>query len=230
MPILAVYIVPPADTPLYTIGSSFMGYDIRNETKQSPLLTDAFNEKDMVSWVGRASMFGFHATLGDALEFPESSIEEIKTRLAWIASRTAPFTLTNGRIREFSRAISVTFDSPDDSISHLHYLIVTMINILYCSSPFFEPYMDTYPKDERYHVIRYGVPHARILDNFSLHFSMATHIPNQAIWGKVRSALIEKTGLFQKEEHRTLLVDEIHLIQQHKDRFFRIVQSFPLTG
>jgi hypothetical protein len=234
MPIFAVYIVPRATDVLYQVGASFLGYDVRTGTLSSPLLLREFDQTKLESWIGLARIFGFHATLGDAIEYSEDVVPEIRMRLEWIAKRIPPFTLVGGRFhdtfRNVPRTLAATFDSPDGMLQKLHYLTVTMINVLYSSSPFFDPHTGSYPEDDREYIIRYGVPHSRILDRFDLHFSFATSIPDRQAWESLRQAITDKTSLFCSEGHRVLKVDEIHLLERRSDGYFRILSTFPLLG
>lgn len=234
MPILATYIIPPAHHRLYTVGSACMGYDVYTTTLTPPMLVDAHDAAIVESWVDRARIFGLHATLGDALDFAEETIPEIEARLHWIASRTPPFTLINGRYHDMHRysqhTLAATFDNPDNTLQPLQERIVTMINVLYRTSPFYMKNITRYNDDDRTHVIRYGVPHTRILDRFNLHFSLATGIPDDPTWHYLKDALDRRTGLFHRTEDRTLTVDTIFLLQQGDDGYFRILSKFPLCN
>jgi hypothetical protein len=234
MPVFAVYIVPSEHELFYQVGTSFLGYDIHTGARSKPLLAERFGQDRMETWLGKAPTFGFHATIGDALEYPDSIVSEVELRLHWIARRIPPFSLVNGRFLNTARyvphTLTATFDASDSTLDILHYQVVTMVNVLYSSSPFFEPRRDSYPEDDAFYFIRYGVPHYRILDKFDVHFSFATGIPDLETWEQVRAATIEQTNLFSQPEHQTLQVNEIHLVQQHADGFFRVVQTFPLDG
>ena len=230
MPILAVYIIPRETHAIYRIGASFLGYDVRTGALSKPLLSDAYDQVE--SWIGQARSFGFHATLGDALEYTQESLPEIKTRLDWIARRVPPFSLVKGRfhdsLRSVPRTLAATYDSPDGTLDKLHYLVVTLVNVLYHSSPYFD--VSSYPQDQTKHIIRYGVPRHRILDQFDLHFSFATGIPNQHKWEELKTRIVNETGLFSDEKQRTLNVDEIHLLERQASGYFRTVATFPLLG
>lgn len=238
MPTLAVYIVPPANTPLYQAGATFLGYDAYTGELTPPTLATvpalAGLGASVEELIGRARIFGFHATLGDALDFAEETLPEIHTRLAWLASRFAPFTLVNGRVHRLGRylpnSLTLTFDDPGGSVARLHYQIATLFNVLYRSSPFYEPMIDQLSVDDRLHLLRYGVPHFRILDRFDLHFSLATSIPDQATWDALHAATLEYTALGDQAAWQTLAVEAIHLLVQQEHGSFRISASFPLTG
>lgn len=232
MPVLAVYIIPHAEDTLYRVGTDFLGYDVRMGKLFEPMLWEMYDKAGFNTWLGRARIFGFHATLGDALEYAEDAIPEVKTRLRWIAKRIPSFTLINGRFHETFRnvpkTLAATFDSPDGRLQELHHLVVTAVNVLYRSSPFFEPNMDSFDNDNKEHLIRYGVPHFRILDKFDLHFAFATGIPNHQTYERLRDEIVERTGLFHKREHRVLEVDEFHLLERQSDGYFHIIATYPL--
>ncbi len=234
MPILAVYIIPNEHDILYRAGSSFLGYDIRAERKCAPMLADTLDPVDIESWLGMAPTFGMHATIGDALDYAEETIPEIILRLEWIASRIPPFTLVNGRFREFvdysPETLAATFDSPDGAVNRLHYLVTTMINVLYRSSPYYRPRSDQYAPKDKLAYVRYGVPGFRLLDRFNLHFSFATRLPDRQTWEQVHDLTRQRTGLFSRPAHQALMIDSMYLLEQQADRYFRITATFPLIG
>lgn len=234
MSILAVYLLHPEQHSLTRIGTSFLGYDIRTGQISTPLLAHTPGLQDFAAWLEQARSFGFHATLADALEYRADDVAEIKARLAWIASRVPSFTLINGRFHAMakygSRTLCLTYDSPSGELQNLQNLIVTLINVLYHSSPFYEPYLSSYTADDSYHTIRYGVPHHRILDKFDLHFALITSLPDEQRWHLIKQLLLEQTGLFQNEEDRICLVDAIYLVEKKETGFFQVVERFPLVG
>ncbi len=234
MSVLAVYIVPHLEDTLYQVGSNFLGYNVRTGAQFKPLLSDKYDEAELKSWIGRARIFGFHATVGDAIEYADEDISEIETRLHWIAGRVSPFTLINGRFhnsyRNAPKTLAATFDSPDRTLYKLHYLVVTTVNVLHKTSPFFDSLINSSDEGQKEYLVRYGAPHRRILDRFELHFSFATGIPNHQIYYELQNMIIEKTNLFRDNEHQVLKVDEIHLLEKQSNGFFQIIATFPLLG
>jgi hypothetical protein len=234
MPILAVYIIPHEHESFYQAGSDFLGYDIRSGIFRTPMLADIFDKTTIKSWLGKAPAFGFHATVGDALQYSDDVVPEVILRLEWIARRIPPFRIINGGFDKAGRylphSLTATFEAPDSTLDILHYQVVTAINVLYDASPFFERHSDSYHDDDRAYFIRYGVPHYRILDKFDVHFSFATSIPDQERWQQLRTILEQKTGLFTRIEHQTLMIDEVHLVEQQENGYFRVRHTLPLTG
>lgn len=237
MPTFAVCIVPHADTALYQVGSAFLGYDIRAEKHITPLLVAKYGKETVIPWIQRAQPFGLHATLGDGMDYDDDVLSEIKIRLQWIATRVTPFRLINGRFHDTFRGVpmvlSATFDSPDGTLHTLHRLVVTMINVLHSSSPF-SARVDSFDDDDKQFIIRYGVPHARVLDRFDLHFTFSSGLPTQPeerVYEQLKDDIVEQTGLFQRDDHRMLTVDKICLIKKADDsRDFHIFETYPLGG
>ncbi|NJL35023.1 MAG: hypothetical protein HC893_15675 [Chloroflexaceae bacterium] len=197
--------------------------------RTTPLLADTFEPRELEAWIGQARCFGFHATLSDALDYAPEDVQEIYLRLAWLASRIAPFTLVNGYIaRAYAPgSLTLTFDEPSGRLRQLHAFVVTLINVLYCSSPFYQLDRDGLPADERDCLICYGASRYRIWD-FRLHCSLATNIPDQPTWERLHAALLERTGLFSQPDQRVLRVEHIHLLEQQADGYFRLVGGFGL--
>ncbi len=234
MPVLAIYLLPAEDHPLSRIGVECMGYDVRTGERSTPLLADTFGEETILSWVGRARIFGFHATLGDALQFAEKDVPEIKERLHWIASRIAPFVLRNGRLHPIAsygiNSLNLGFDEPSGRLQQLHELVVTMVNVLYQSSPYYGEKIQNYPAQEHTTIIRYGVPDNRLLDRFKLHFALANNLPNKSARERFLSLLAGRHELLVQETHRQMPIDAFYLLEQQADDYFRVVERFALRG
>ncbi|MEZ4640938.1 MAG: hypothetical protein R2856_39270 [Caldilineaceae bacterium] len=140
MPRYGVYLIPAADHPLFRLGSDFLGYNIWTEEHATPLLADTVGEETIRGWIGNAKVFSFHITIADCLEYRDEDVDEIHTRLQWIAQRMAPFTLFNGRFFDdfhSTNALTLTYESPDRALQQIHRLVVTLISVLHNASPYF---------------------------------------------------------------------------------------------
>ncbi len=227
---LAVYLVPAPQTAFYQLASAIIGYDVLRGELLPPLLTRHY--PDAEGWAGIARLFGCHSTMGEAVSYAAADLDEVLTRLEWIAARTPPITLHHGRFYDtftlLPRSVGVTFDDPTRATARLHWLVVTLIQVLYSGSPFFAPHLDTFSAADRLAFSRYGVPRYRILENFDLHFSLLSRLPDWPTRQQVLHLLREEYGLFAAE--RSLLLDTLYLLEQHPDRHFRVRASFPLCG
>jgi hypothetical protein len=232
MPRLATYLVPEADSRFYQIGTDVLGWDLFAQREVPIPAALAARAPALREWVGQAHDFGFHATIGDALVYPDDAVEMIEHLLAGIAAETAPFELVNGRIhdtfRSFPTTLAATFDSPNRALNRLEEQVVTRINALYIDSPMFRPRAARYNEQQRDNLERYGSPN--ILSLFDLHFSLGTSIPSPDSWHRFANAVRDDLGLFATPDQRTMVVDKIHLLEQRPDDYYRIRRSFQLTA
>lgn len=232
MPRYGVYLIPAADNALYKLASAHLGYDIWTQSRTRPTLADVVGEERIRAWIGRAEIFSFHITIADCLEYRVADIAEIEKRLAWIAARTAPFMLNNGRFftnfHSGPTALTLTFDSPEGELQALHRLVVTLISVLHTSSPYFEHLEEKLDGTLHRNLIRYGAPW--VLEHFWPHWSLATSIPDQVTWDRLAQLMVQHTGLFKDESTRTLPVRSIQLVELGEDGFYKIVANMPLTG
>lgn len=181
-------------------------------------------------WVGPARIYGFHATIGDALMYPDELVTEIEDRLATIAHDTAPFTLINGRIhdgfRDFPRVLVSTFDSSDRAVNRLEERVVTEVNALHAGSPEFGKRAASYSPLQREQLERYGSPNVRSL--FDLHFSLATNVPDVETRRLLCGLFVNELGHFATPDQREIRIDTLYLLEQGTDRLFRIRRTYPL--
>jgi len=229
---LATYLIPDPGTRLYQTASAILGYDVFAECEVP--LPNALRPyaATIREWIGPAHDYGFHATIGDALEFADDQVALVEHRLAEIARRTAPFMLSNGRIhtgfREFPRALVSTFDSEDGALRVLEDRVVTEINVLYSGSPHFGARRDTYTGLLRDQFERFGSPHVRSL--FDLHFTLATGVPDAETWHLLCELFVNDLGLFSTADQTTIAIDKLYLLEQRSNGHFGIRRSYPLTG
>jgi hypothetical protein len=95
---LGVFLIPSPDHPFSALTSAILGYDVWARRRSVSSLAAHLDAATVSGWIGRAAIFGIHCTLaGAALWYDDADLDEIKARLAWIASRTAPSTGCTGR-------------------------------------------------------------------------------------------------------------------------------------
>lgn len=229
---LGVFLIPPPDYPFYSLTSGILGFDIWEQRRLPSTLTPELDPETAVRWLGVATSFGIHCTIaGAALSYDDADIPEIKDRLAWIGSRTAPFTLVNGRFLDQFRAnpyvLLTAFDSPDGGIQRLHRQVVTIVSPLYASSRF-ASYLPRLNERARELYIRAGEPW--VLEEFVPHWSLLTNLPGADARATARSLISEKLGLFADERTRTLPISDMHLVQRDEEGYCTVIGSFPLSG
>jgi len=229
---LGVFLTPPPQHPFYQITSGILGYDIWAQRHCPSSLADHLDADTLKLWLGEAPIFGIHCTIGGAaLFYDEADVDEIKARLAWIASRTTPFGLVNGRFFDDFHAnpgaLVSTFDSPDGAIQRLHRQVVTIVSPLHTDSRYASavPHLDERPREIYY---RTGDPWA--LELFTPHWSLMTGTPDRASWDTARELLASRTSLFSDQSTSTLEVTDIQLVRRGEDGYFTVIGSFPLRG
>jgi Protein of unknown function (DUF1045) len=232
MPRLATYLIPDPASRLYQTATAILGYDVfaeRDVDRPEALRPCAESIRE---WIGPAHVFGIHATIGDALEFPDDQFAAIEDRLAEIARRTPPFLLTNGRIhtgfREFPRALVATFDNEDGALRELEDRVVTEINVLRSASPHFGARSSTYAGLLRTQFEQFGSPHVRSL--FDLHFTLATGVPDAETWHLLANLFVTELGLFSSPDQTTFAVDKLYLLEQRPDGRYGVRRTYPLTA
>jgi len=232
MALYGVFLIPPADHPFYRLGSDILGYDVWARTHRASALADLTDPASLTRWIGFANGYGLHCTIaGASLSYDPADRDEILERLAWIASRTAPFTLVNGRVdasfHAAPRVLVGGFDSPDGAIQRLHRQVATIISPLRTDSTY-APRAPSLPPHLLEIYQRTGEPWA--LDYFRPHWSLLVDLPGQEAWDAARIAITERVGLFGDDRTRTLDVTDVHLVEQGDDGYWTVAASFPLTG
>lgn len=229
---LGVFLIPEPEHPFCRAATGVMGYDIWRHRRGPSFLVGALDAHTLEQWLGFAPDFGIHCTIaGTALQYHSAEIPEIEARLAWIASRTAPFTLVNGRFattfRGYPRSLAAAFDSPDGALQRLHRQVVTMVSPLQVSSNW-EPWLPELADRPRELYVRTGEPWT--LELFAPHWTFMSGLPDQAAWKAARELIVQETGLFTADDTRTLRVDAVHLVERSSDGSCRVLSSHRFTG
>jgi hypothetical protein len=229
---LGVFLIPPAEHPFYRCVTDILGYDVLARREAPSALAGHIDPATVSQWLGRAPEFGTHCTVtGGDIVYDDGDLEEIEARLAWIAGRTAPFTLVHGRVYDDfhanPRALVTRFDSPDGAIGRLHNLAATIVSPLHvdttCSPP-------RDPNDERARELYTRTGEAWALERFAPHWTLMSGLPDPAAWEAARDLVTTRLGLFADERTRTLDIADVHLVRREDDGHCRVAASFPLTG
>jgi hypothetical protein len=229
---LGVFLIPEPEHPFYRVASDLLGYDIW-QRRRSPSSFSRDSETDALQrWLGRAPTFGVHCTItGGDIIYDDDDRPEILDRLAWIACRTGPFTLVDGRFFDDFHAnpyaLVTAFDSPDGAINRLHRQVATTVSPLHVASRCRPP---GDPSDSRGWELYHRTGEAWALERFSPHWSLLTGLPDEAAWSAARDLLDRRLGLFAYEHTRTLDITQIHLVESGDDGYCTVAASFPLTG
>jgi hypothetical protein len=185
MPKFAVYYVPDQDDPLYRLGSSLLGYDLRARAfvKMAPALRKQLGAFDEL-WVQEARPYGFHLTIGDAIacteQAPSLAARDLEGFLRCFHP-AHPFTLSRNPELPIAvwgkdaSSIMVLPYTPNNALLLFHTLVVARINMLGLGS-FYTEQLATYhtPDDLPTHQVeqikQFYSPY--VLENWQPHFTL----------------------------------------------------------
>jgi hypothetical protein len=134
-----LYLIPEATDPFYQIGSSVVGYDVRNRTTVAP------PEFIRPRWIAPNAQFGFHATITDAITINEKDLSGILEKVELLLSCLNPtnrYLLKKERVgfwRDSSNMAAVILN-PNRSVEMLHDILVASLHPLGFSSEYFDKF------------------------------------------------------------------------------------------
>jgi Protein of unknown function (DUF1045) len=196
----ALYLVPPADSALYRVGSAILGYDVRARRLSSPAWADA---------VGSAAAFGLHVTVADALYFNnEREVAAVVADLELACKDFTPFDLTNFRLCEripSERCLSMLFDDRSGTLEALHHEAVARANRVAVASDYSMGHAPV-DRDVDHQRARTMIRHYRapyVLGRYRPHLSLASDVPPERL-GELRDE-------FQRLVDRALPEPSLHV-------------------
>lgn len=156
MPRFAVYFVPDSSNELYRLGTSIVGYDVRGE--QVNLAASELQERFATvvgrpgsrdgsrgafdpSWVEKCGRFGFHLTIGDAIDCKTEALEAVEEKIGELLLCLNPEHSLELQPRDdgewvgfFGKRIVALKYKPSDALRLLETLVVALVNPLGISS------------------------------------------------------------------------------------------------
>lgn len=189
MPKFSVYYVPLENEDLYKLGSAIVGYDVRARkpvTMGGDLQTQLPEPIDPL-WVTDARPFGFHLTIGDAIDFDFQRIEAIENEIEDIlhcfdpthgfelTARSTDFVLLGSGTPHWGPKLCVLRYDANDYLKTFESLIVARVNPLGSGSG----YLTELGADPS----KYGTAHHKanrtkkfysysVLDSYNPHFTL----------------------------------------------------------
>ncbi|MFC1975208.1 hypothetical protein ACFLXQ_02275 [Chloroflexota bacterium] len=218
MPKFAVYYIPEADSKFYQLGSSILGYDVRaGKPVTMPSELQLELGKFDLAWRTAAQFYGFHLTIGDAIDFDLNNLPQIETEsLAILDCFASPekFTLYKSQefIPDWGLPIVLCYD-PNEYLRTFHALVVACINPLGTGSGYLERYLENPDQydDELYKASRIRKFYSPfILGDFAPHFTLLNSYE-----GANRTKLVQK---FERifSEFTEFTVNSICLLVQYR--------------
>ncbi|MFH1573948.1 MAG: hypothetical protein ABIG68_08180 [Acidobacteriota bacterium] len=227
----AVYYVPPAEDELYRLGTSVLGYDVRKGKDVPTILEDPETSPGFPeAWIGKARHYGFHLTIGDAIDFHLFDILTIEQEIKDLLNCFNPdhkFTLTR-REHDFvsfrGPAVVLGYEA-NDHLKILHAVIATRIHLLGTGSGYFERHLSDPSKGA-------GRPHRlhrtrkffspTILDSYFPHFTVLRAYPGKANDPQVTRFFCDQFQTFSKIEVGSICL----LLQMNEGENWRIHKEF----
>jgi len=221
MPKFAVYYIPQEDDPFYRLGTQILGYDVRSRASVAlpPDIHTSLGHFD-ASWVLISRPYGFHLTIGDAIDCNWATIPVVERELADLLmcfNPAHPFTLrrpTHSTVVVWSNTLLLLYE-PDTSFSMFHALVAARINPLGTGSGSLKKYLThSNPKAQ---LPPYKVQQTRlfyspnVLDNWYPHFTLLNPYKGDDVSQMVSSL----SQLF--EPYAQLTVKTVSLLIQNDD-------------
>jgi hypothetical protein len=204
MPRFAVYFVPASSAAIYRLGSDILGYDVRARSRRSGRVNSA--------WTSLASPYGFHLTIGDAIDFEDSegvAIENVATEVGEILSCFRPATsFTLSRQTDFAKPrgsdLVLRYDA-NEPLVVFHTLVAALVNTMGRRS-LYHADLGEPGKRKPHEQARIRKFHSwTILDSWAPHFTILNPCPES----DRESVKKEMESTFKDEEFQTIDVDSI---------------------
>ena len=186
MPDFGLYYVPPADHPLYRVGSDLLGYDVRTEEVLSAHNASRAHFPDLTSaWTEYSQQYGFHMTIGHAIQFEAEKLSALEAETEAILAMfdpDKPFALTPCVGADYvyimrGGACLLRYD-PNQAVMMLHVLVVARLAPLGTGTPQLTNYLTgghAIPAHRAKRLTQYY--YAPILDDFYPHFTLFNPLP-----------------------------------------------------
>ena len=239
MPKFAVYYVPPAESDFFRLGTAILGHDVRagKSAQMPPELRDRLGGFDQ-AWVEHAQPYGFHLTIGDAIDFRFGDILSIEHEIDDLLNcfdPRHPFTLRRREENfvsfwgERGEVVVLRYD-PNDYLWIFHTLVAARIHPLGVGSG----YLQRYIQDPDRHVDRPHRGHRvrkfyspTVLDSYAPHFTLL----NPYTGGDHARLKDVLSGMDMFGRFSNMTLDSICLlIQMREDENWEVYREFKLPA
>jgi len=225
----AVYYVPDSRDDFYRLGSSVLGFDVRKqnavETMEELRQISAFTEE----WASMARPYGFHLTIGDAIDFNLSDMLRIERELEDLLGCFDPehaFTLTQpkqGFVAFWDDAVVLRYN-PNDHLKVFHAVIAARLHPLGTGSGYLRRFLEKRKEKQPYRIqrtVKFFSP--TIFDSYSPHFTLLRPYAGKGQKRALSRLFSRKFASFKK-----LTIESICLfIQTDGGQNWRIHREFP---
>jgi Protein of unknown function (DUF1045) len=230
-PRYAIYIAPPADTPLWAFGSRVLGYDAATGLDIDGFHLPGFGQAVWRQLTAGARAYGFHATLKAPFRLKPSYAEaDLHASLELLANSVKSFSLGPLAPTVLSRKgnagfVALTSRQVSSELASLERRAVEELDdyrAVPTDAEIARRQPETLTERQRAHLQRYGYPY--VLDDYRFHMTLADQISRpEALADVMADELCNTIGTAE------LTVSDLSLFRQdHAQARFRILRRFPL--
>ena len=224
----AVFLIPNIDDAFYEFGSNCLGWDIRREKMVDAELPTNIKKRPP----GFIAKFGFHATVGHSIFLANSGqLAHVSAELQALASEFSRFNLSNFTVNERSNGketLAIFCEDKSGTVEALNHELVARVYPNAISSSYLVDGLikKPAPTQRRRQLLmakRYGAPN--ILSQLDLHFTIAMRPDTEKECHELKETLLQHINDLHQPE---MIITEIVLAVQGKDKFWRTQGRFPL--
>ena len=222
----ALYFAPPAADPLWSFGSTAIGYDAETRAEVAIPPVDGFSADALLAATAEPRIYGFHATLKAPFHLIEGADEAgFLSAVRAFAANVAPFEIPRLAVNAIGAFIALTPAEPCEPLQALAKHTVTILDA-------FRATLDPADRERRLkspltdrqieQLDRWGYPY--VLDDFKFHMTLSGKL-DDATRDRLAAAYATRYAAID----RPVTVGEIAVFMQpdRKSRF-RVVERVKL--
>ena len=176
----AIYLCPRVQTPLFRLGSCWLGRDAFTGESLDPALSNGLSVKDWSSATESPRRYGFHATLKPPFHLAEGvSYSDLLAAVCAFAKQQACFETASLQVDTLGRFFALTLSRPSDELSDFAGACVSEFDRFRATptqQELFRRLKDSLSEREREHVQRWGYPY--VFDTWKFHMSLTGSLPS----------------------------------------------------
>lgn len=169
-----IYFCPRQESPLFALGSQWLGRDALTGKDIDPELTNGLGRDEWRRATGSPRRYGFHATLKPPFRLAQgAAFDQLRTSVHTFAARHASFKAPPLQVGTLGHFLALTLADASQEFSHLADACVTEFDNFRAPATEHEIALrvrDSMPQREREHVFRWGYPY--VFDTWKFHMSL----------------------------------------------------------
>lgn len=175
----AIYLCPRLQSPLYSLGSCWLGRDAFTGESLDPALSNGLSAEDWSSATDSPRRYGFHATLKPPFRLAEGMVyKDLLAAVCAFAKQHEPFETGALHVSTLGRFLAITLSHPSAELSDLAAACVREFDrfrALQTQQELSRRLKGSLSDREREHVQRWGYPY--VFDTWKFHMSLTGSLP-----------------------------------------------------